>query len=144
VLNSFRVDILSCSITTSFLPWCNKLYPAMHLTVSFLLSLVFLHPFASITRFHSRIKVMGWLKCYTLSIEIVSRLNMVSKRCSEFPKTCKNILIFEIIPFSSLYEILHHKCVRVFTIAKRSFKNLIKLTKNGYFWLWGRRDSSVV
>jgi hypothetical protein len=64
------------------------------------LSLVSLHVFTSISRFHSHVIVVGQLKYCTLSSETVFGLNLVSKHCSEFADFVKK-LVFYVMPFSA-------------------------------------------
>jgi hypothetical protein len=52
-------------------------------------------------------------KNYTLSNQNVFELNYVSKRRSEFPKICNNLLTFAAMSFFFPYEILHLKYVTV-------------------------------
>lgn len=58
------------------------------------------------SKFHSHVKVIIYLKCYILTIEIVFGLNFLSKHSSEFLKSVKNITFFEVV-FLSSYEIVY-------------------------------------
>jgi hypothetical protein len=82
----FRLGVLKILLTYPHLFYGPINCILLSVSWSSLLLLVFLHPFISMSRFHSYIKVVGQLKYYILPIEIVSALHMVPKHCSEFSK----------------------------------------------------------
>jgi hypothetical protein len=86
VLISFRLD--PCYVILKYLHFFNGPINCILLCASWissLLPLVLLHPFVSMTTFHSHIKVMGWLKPYTLviSIKFVFELNVSERQFHE-------------------------------------------------------------
>jgi hypothetical protein len=81
-VNLFSSGSILSSKISKFLLWPNELYPAVRLMNVIYTILVFLYPTVSMSRFHSRIKV---IELYILSVRTVFQLNLVSKHCSEFP-----------------------------------------------------------